>query len=306
MLLNSNSMAFGRNETFYLKYNWTFKALSAIEHNKDFLSLPDSYLDLGVGKNMLSSIKYWMNAYQILDEDRTSYRDDISKLIFDPNTGFDPYLEREETLWIMHWRLCSNPSNATLYYWFFNHFKNTRFTKDEILGSLAEWLKDTTAKKFSPKTLDRDINLLLKTYSSNQDMSEGIEDALENPFANLELLTKNSDGTYSVEFNHRDEVNCELFALAVINLLDEMRGSDLFNKREIKFIPLSDVIDSQNFSSIRNIFRLSENFLISSAEQMTMKYSKYFELSDSGAGQRNLIINDSSLSMIDVVKSIYQ
>ena len=82
MLLNSNSMAFGRNETFYLKYNWTFKALSTIEHNKDFLSLPDSYLDLGVGKNMLSSIKYWMNAYQILDEDRTSYRDDISKLIF--------------------------------------------------------------------------------------------------------------------------------------------------------------------------------------------------------------------------------
>ena len=304
MLLKSNSMAFGRNETFYLKYNWIYKALSAIENNRDFLSLQNSYLDLGVGKNMLSSIKYWVNAYQILDEDRKEYVDEIAKLIFDPNTGFDPYLEREETLWIMHWRLCSNPSNATLYYWFFNHFKHTRFTKDEVLGGLSDWLNDTTAKKFSIKTLERDVNLLLKTYSSNQDQSESVEDVLENPFANLELLSKNTDGTYSVEFKHRDQISCQLFTIAVINLIEEMTGSDLFNKKEIKLIPLNEVIDSSELSSIRNIFRLSENFLIQLVEEMVIQYPKSFDLSET-AGQRNLVIKESPITMIDVINGIY-
>ena len=51
-------VSFGRNETFYLKYNWIYKSLSALEENKEFFAVPNSYLDLGVGKNMLVSIKY--------------------------------------------------------------------------------------------------------------------------------------------------------------------------------------------------------------------------------------------------------
>ena len=81
MLFNPNSMAFGRNETFFLKYNWTYKALHAVNQNKDFLSLPNSYLDLGVGKNMLSSIRYWLGAYQILDSNGEAFKDDIARAI---------------------------------------------------------------------------------------------------------------------------------------------------------------------------------------------------------------------------------
>ena len=43
---------------------------------------------------MLVSIKYWMGAYQILDKSKTEYKDDLAKLIFDPKTGYDPFLER--------------------------------------------------------------------------------------------------------------------------------------------------------------------------------------------------------------------
>tara|TARA_A200000113_G_scaffold171790_1_gene156712 strand:+ start:2107 stop:3024 length:918 start_codon:yes stop_codon:yes gene_type:complete len=305
MLFNPNSMAFGRNETFFLKYNWTYKALHAVNQNKDFLSLPNSYLDLGVGKNMLSSIRYWLGAYQILDNDGQAFRDEVAKAIFDPNNGFDPYLEREETLWIMHWRLCSNPTTATLYYWFFNYFKNARFSKEELSGSLNLWLKDNTSRKFASNTLERDINLLLKTYSASIDVSDSIEDSLENPFANLELISKNSDGTYSAEYKHRDQINVHIFTFAVVNLLEVMKSSDLFKKKDVSIIPLSEVIDSQELSSIRNVFRLSENYLIKLVEDMTLEHNRCFGLSET-AGQRNLIIKNNSLSLISVIKDIYE
>ena len=49
---------------------------------------------------MLVSIKYWMGAYQILDKSKTEYKDDLAKIIFDPKTGYDPFLEKEKALWL--------------------------------------------------------------------------------------------------------------------------------------------------------------------------------------------------------------
>lgn len=305
MLLNTNQMAFGRNETFFLKYNWTHKALDAIEKNKDFLTKSDSFLDLGVGKNMLSSIRYWLGAYRILDVENQDFYDDIARSIFHPEKGLDPYLEREETLWLMHWRLCSNPINATLYYWFFNRFKNSHFEKEELLLTLNNWLQNTTSKKFSPNTIERDVNLLLKTYSISSQNEDGMEEALENPFTALELVFKNSDGSYNSEFRHRESVGYKLLTFVIIELLNEMKGSDLLNKREVKLIPLAELIDSSEYPSIKNIFRLSENCIIKLVEDMAIEYGKFFELSET-AGQRNLILKGNQLSPNDLIKDLYK
>lgn len=298
-------VSFGKNETFFLKYNWTYKALVALSQNKNFFNQANSYLDLGVGKNMLSSIKYWMSAYHILDDKKLNYKDDISEAIFHPSNGLDPYLEREETLWIMHWRLSSNINNATLYHWFFNKYKNTKFTKDELTGSLYSWLNDNTSKKVSPNTLDRDINLLLKTYSSKKDESDSTEEYLENPFSNLELIYKNSDNSYSTAYKHRDSINYKMFTFFILILLKDFNKRDLFTNKETQIIPLLDLIDSSEHSSIRNIFRLSENYLMNLIENMVQQYNKYFDISET-AGQKNIIIKDNKLSILELLRDIYK
>lgn len=298
-------VSFGRNETFFLKYNWVHKSLSALEDNVNFLSIPNAYLELGVGKNMLLSIKYWMEAYQILDKSRTTYKDEIAKTIFDPKTGLDSFLEREETLWLMHWRLCFNPELATLYYWFFNKFKHTKFTKDELKGGLLQWLEYTTTKQISPNTIERDINLLLKTYSSVDHFSDSVEESMENPFSSLDLIHKNSDGTYSAEYKDRDIMDYKLFTLAVCNLLDQMKKIDLFSSRDIQIIPLREVIDSPDSPSIKNIFRLTDNCLMNLVEQMILNFSDSFDLSET-AGQKNLIVKDQTIQQIDLVEDIYK
>ena len=84
-----------------------------------------------------------------------------------------------------------------------------------------------------------------------------------------------------------------------------MKSSDLFKKKDVSIIPLSEVIDSQELSSIRNVFRLSENYLIKLVEDMTLEHNRCFGLSET-AGQRNLIIKNNSLSLISVIKDIYE
>lgn len=300
----NRTVSFGKNETFFLKYNWTYKSLSALKANNNFFNKTNSYLDLGVGKNMLASIKYWMGAYQILDENRNSYSDKISEMIFNPDGGLDPFIEREETLWIMHWRLCSNYQNATLYYWFFNKFKSTRFTKDELTGSLYNWLSDNTSKKISSNTIERDVNLLLKTYATKNNESESLEDNLENPFSNLELIHKNSDGSYTSVYKHRDSIDHKMLAFFILKLLEDINKKDLFTESENSFIPLIEIIDSSDHPSLRNMFKLSENYLMQLIENMVQEYSKYFDLSET-AGQRNIIIKDNDFPILKLLKDIY-
>ena len=62
----------------------------------------DAVVELGVGKNMVSSIRYWMKAFNLLTQD-----DELTlfahKLFADD--GYDPYLEDEASLWLLHYQL---------------------------------------------------------------------------------------------------------------------------------------------------------------------------------------------------------
>ena len=58
MELNPSKTSFGRNETFNLRYSWLNKGLKELKQNKSLFLLEEAPLILGVGKNMVNSIKY--------------------------------------------------------------------------------------------------------------------------------------------------------------------------------------------------------------------------------------------------------
>ena len=113
---------------------------------------------------------------------------------------------------------------------------------------------------------------------------------LENPFPNLDILHKNSDGTFSAEYKHRDIIGCNLFTMLVANLIDHIESGSA-NKQDLQIIPLREIIDSTENPSIKNILRLTDNCLMNLVEQMTINFSKHFDLSET-AGQKNLIIKN--------------
>ena len=60
--------SFGRHETFALRYSWLTKGFQAFTKNPATFSSDEATIDLGVGKNRVNAIKYWLRATSMLDD----------------------------------------------------------------------------------------------------------------------------------------------------------------------------------------------------------------------------------------------
>ena len=103
---------------------------------------------LGVGKNMVRSIRHWCLAAGLLEEEKTLLATrgaglvptDLGKKIFSDD-GWDPYLEDPATLWLLHWQIASNLRRATTWHWAFSLVYEPEFTKDSLLSALLSWVE---------------------------------------------------------------------------------------------------------------------------------------------------------------------
>lgn len=92
---------FSGNESFHCRSPWLKKRHDFLSKGKNFRE-PSSVVDLGVGKSMISSIKYWMRSFGLIQTD--SKLSDISNFLFGQK-GIDTYLENTATLWLLHYHL---------------------------------------------------------------------------------------------------------------------------------------------------------------------------------------------------------
>ena len=83
---------------------------------------PDAVSALGVGKNMVASIRFWSRAFGLSVNDIPTT---FATFIFDSEKGFDPYLEDEGTLWLLHYYLITKQI-ASLYYLTFLVFQREK------------------------------------------------------------------------------------------------------------------------------------------------------------------------------------
>ena len=59
--------------------------------------------------------------------------------LFSKNNSFDPYLEKIETLWLLHWMLSSGETLTTWYY-VFNYHQSIKINKDTLINDLINGL----------------------------------------------------------------------------------------------------------------------------------------------------------------------
>ena len=301
MELNPSKVSFGRNETFSLRYSWLNKGLKEFKKEEDIFSSSNAPLILGVGKNMVNSIKYWLNAYQIIDFSGAAPSQTKFGEILEAH---DPYLENSVSLWLLHWKLCTNVSNATLYYWFFNCYKKNKFTKIEVLNDLSFWLDDIGSKKISSATLQRDTLLLLKTFSSSQEETKNFEEVLENPFYSLNLLSKNNDGSYSSTYEPRESISSSLIGFCILEIFNSTQRQDLFEKvKKRTQMPVREFLNEQ--PSISRIFRINESFFYQLLDDLTNQYPDIFGFNET-AGQRIIELKDLEVDPNDFVRNLYK
>ena len=94
------------HEKFVLREGWLTKGIRGVSEDNHLFSGNDGADKLGVGTNMVKSIRYWMQAFDLFDEDiktRTQLNR-IGEMILDK----DLYLEDTFTLWLLHSRIAKN------------------------------------------------------------------------------------------------------------------------------------------------------------------------------------------------------
>ena len=132
MKFTGEKAAFGRHETFALRFGWRTKGAQALMSGAPVFEAEDATVQLGVGKNMVTSIRYWLQAAQLIHKTPGGWDlTEVGNRIFG-DTGCDPYLEDEATIWLSHWLIASNPELATGWWRFFNRFHKPEFTGAQV------------------------------------------------------------------------------------------------------------------------------------------------------------------------------
>lgn len=197
MSLDPKQTSFGRHETFPLRYAWLSKGFEAMTRDPGIFSTPDhAMVRLGVGRNMVNAIAYWLQAARLASIEEGEARPTELGMALLGSEG-DPFLEDETTLWVIHWLIASNARQATGFYWFFNHFGLERFRFDDLLLGLSDVVGRELKLKRSKSTLKSDVTTLLRMYAPHKaNINQGSkpggkqrdEDHLDTPMGPLCLV----------------------------------------------------------------------------------------------------------------------
>jgi hypothetical protein len=205
-----NKLTFAGHETFQCRNFWLKKGYDFIKSDKTF-SNDEAILELGVGKNMVMSINFWLKAFQIIDS--TDKPSEIADKIFG-DKGFDPYLENEGTLWLLQ-HLLIKTNLASIYSLVFNDFRKSRIASQYTTNQLLKYLQKETQKagiNVAETTLRNDIKVFTKTYLAESKHGKGMEDDLSSILIELNLISKVEDrkleeGTvYHINVTERKEI----------------------------------------------------------------------------------------------------
>lgn len=216
---------FARHETFHPRFGWLKKGFDRAQQNSHIFLDDDAPVQLGVGKNMVRSIRYWCNAFKLLENDQPTEFGE--KLLGD--RGWDTYLEDPASLWLLHWQLLTYPCEATAWYFVFNVLNRTEFTDRELLAELEDF-GDRHSIKTALSSLKKDVSCLLRMYTKQptKQKSFAAEDSLDCPFAELGLIYPMGDSRhYSFRMGYKPTLMPEIVVYAALNFASQENATNI-------------------------------------------------------------------------------
>ncbi|MEX2477178.1 MAG: DUF4007 family protein [Gracilimonas sp.] len=291
-------LRFSGHESFQCRNLWLKKGFDFIDQEDGNFNSDEAVLSLGVGKNMTTSIRFWMDAMG-LRKDKTIT--EFATTLFSDG-GWDPYLENTGSLWLLHYELVSN-NHASIYSLGFNHFRKyrTEFTKEHLITFLKNWSSEKN-KLPADSTLETDIGVFLKTYvrPTSRDGRKDIEDQFSSLLLELNLIKeievvddneKEKKTWYRFETSQQETLPNEVF---LYTLLD--------NDRFGSSIKIQELLNAEN--SPGSIFLLTPDTLVSKIEALALQYDSIVYTDDGGIRQIQ-IIDKESLNKYDVLADYY-
>lgn len=288
-------LVFSGHDSFSCKQFWLKKGFDFVKEGKIF-SDNTSVIDLGVGKNMVTSIRFWLKAFAII-EDKENVSE-LGEFLFGAS-GKDLFLEDIGSVWLLHYYLVKE-AKASIYNLVFNEFRKTRteFTQDQLHNFLKLKCSENSSTSYNTNTIEKDIKVFIKNYIQSTRKQSEIEDAYSGLLHELNLINHTRKLNISTEqkedwyFFQTDLKETLPYQIILFSIMD----NPLFGGT----ISFKDLQVSENSPS--RIFSINPKGLFSKIQEMQEKYKNitYTET----AGNRVLQI-DSKLNKWDILNDYY-
>ncbi|TXB60610.1 DUF4007 family protein [Phaeodactylibacter luteus] len=267
------AMYFTGHETFHCRNYWLKKGLDLLWGGKRFDE--EAVVELGVGKNMVSAIRFWLKAFDLLDADEKP--NSFAELLFRDGSGLDPYLEDPASLWLLHYRLVT-AKRSSIYHFVFNFFRKQRIEfREEHLRAYLERQVEESGQFIHSSSIRKDISVFLRNYLP-PNPSKGIEEGFSRMLYELELIeqigkeaeaSKGKDRRFKIENKVRRDLPYQVLLYCIVENPNYSTS--------INFKQLSSDVDS-----VGSVFALSDAGLLGKIEELIQDYPKHAVFTDDG------------------------
>jgi hypothetical protein len=260
---------FGGHEKFVFRHGWLKKGIDAVRDNPRVFTDDEALIKLGVGKNMVRSIRHWCLATGLVEESggagsaRPLVPTSLAESLLCEH-GWDPYLEDVGSLWLLHWQLATNLTRGYVWHLVFSVYLETEFT----IASLRKYVTSQFEQRginTTSGTIEREIEACMRTYVPAKSKLGAIsEETLDCPLAELDIIRfLVDDGVYRFNVGPKPSLPSGIFAYALMKFLPRV----VANRR-------TAAIDECVYQpgSPGQIFKLDENTVIEyldSVERLT-------------------------------------
>ncbi len=224
---------FSGHETFACKSHWMKRGYEFVLEGHNFND-DEAVVHLGVGKNMVASIKFWMKALGLLNRD--GVLSSIAHKLLNTDHGYDPFFEDVGSLWLMHFNIV-NENYATAYRTTFIDYHSQRNIIDKL--KLQNFIKHLCFDNpnyrslYNENTVRKDLNVLIHNYCAK--WNSGVEDS-NTIFAPLNLIRETEDGTYMFNYDSRNIVPANIFLYALLAVFPDSKSISFESMRELSLI----------------------------------------------------------------------
>lgn len=290
---------FSGHDSFLCKQFWLKKGYDFVTEGGNSFNEEKAVVKLGVGKNMVSAVQYWLKSFGIIDS--KNQITDIGRFIFDERNGHDKYIENIATVWLLHYLLVKT-NHASIYNIFFNDFRRQRieFSREHLLAFISKRLTDE-GLSFSSNTISNDIAVFIRTYLKPdfQNTKDDIEEDFASVLVDLQFMEQIDGSDYEgkkvdyfkVESSLRYDIPSGLILYSILD-----------TKPDSKSISFKELYIGRNMPGA--VFAMNKEGLYNKLKQLEDDYGKATIQFSETAGVQELQIK-KQLNKMEVLHECY-
>ncbi len=259
---------FARHETFCPRYGWLKKGYDGVAGFLDLngadsqsgdpaiFDRDDAIEILGVGKNMVRSIRFWCVAFHVIAPKDKADVPKVSGLMQPAplgkallaDDGWDPYLEDPASLWLLHWNLFVPPIVAPAWPISINQSAAGGFAAKELARKFSEYTADIPGfSRLSASSFEKDASCFIRMYAPPRDSKS---DEIECPFTHLGfIMPAETKGYYRFHLGEKADLPDAIFMAACFEFAHHYSAG-------AKSLALSAI--AYGWNSPGRVFQLSE------------------------------------------------